>query len=275
MKKSLEATKPQQSRLEWFLTRILRLTLVPERHVLVVKKHGQFERLLEPGYHYVSRWSRTKGNLILTGVRVVETKPIPCRSQDRTYFAIVAKARFFFLPMNLNQQDPRERSILIELTGLPDGAIEQMVRDKLAMSLRTAAGRFLNSELRSGSILYELQEAVTIQARAQLQQLGIELLGGIDILNIIPPERIERRTQEATGLQDLGRTLEEMSPEDRDHLYDVHRYGELGRSGGNVRMYQSDGNDERKPVRDPNYARRRSGNRRNASDAYRDDPDDA
>jgi hypothetical protein len=265
MKKSVEEKPRQRSRWQSF-KQFLGFKFVPQRYLMVVRRDGMFEGFLEPGHHWVSRWQRTTGELVSIGIRVIETGSVNCRSSDSFSFQLRAKARFMYDPRKCDNE-----AIVIELIERGDSAINHLMQDKVAAALRNAAGRHLSSELRSGAILDTLQRNVTNFATREVKQMGITMIGSIDVLEVIPPERIERHLEEGAGRRDFARQIEELPEDAADRIYEAETMKALGRGGGSVRMYRNQNDRGRKPVRDVKYTKRRTGNRPNSDAVYGDE----
>jgi hypothetical protein len=173
-------------RLLLFVGRPMGLTFVPELHVRVVYRMGQYAGVRGPGLVYLNRFTEVQGPLVYIGGQLKEYELDNVISRD-------------VLPVTLHLSatvgyDPAlGKDLASILTRIPKEAYVSIAGTFLRWGLLAAANQYTATELTQYPVRAEIETALRDSTNLELAFLGLKLLGKLRITRVELPATLAQR----------------------------------------------------------------------------------
>jgi hypothetical protein len=177
---------PPLLRLLLFVGRPLGLIFVPEHHVRVVYRMGQYAGVRGPGLVYVNRFTETLGPLVNIGGQLKEFELDNILSADVLPVTLTVSATIAYDPA-------LGHDLASVLTRIPREAYASIAGTYLRWGMLAAANRYTATELTQHAVRAEIEATVRDSANDELQFLGLRIVGKLRITRVqLPPTLAER-----------------------------------------------------------------------------------
>lgn len=177
---------PPLLRLLLFLGRPLGLTFVPQHNVQVINRMGKYAGVKGPGLMYYNRFTETLGPLVFIGGQIREYELDNIIARDVLPVTMHVSATVAYDPA-LGAQ------LASVLTRIPREAYVGIAGTYIRWGLLAAANEFTATELTRHDVRAQLEHAVRERANAELEFLGLKIMGKLRITRVQLPATLTER----------------------------------------------------------------------------------
>lgn len=210
---------------------------VPERRLMVKFKDGSFDKFLDHGYHWCSRWNEEFRNTVVTSLRICELDLRGVRSADKIPHQIKGELLFKF--------DPRQAAsaeLGSKLAQAPAEALTKIIRSEADNVIRLILGQQTAETLANGTVLGRLQREIKNVLFHKIGPLGFELVTTtpVRLKEIKAPKHLEAAHQRVSGWGVSNEYLNQLSPEMTTRMLFAEFLSQLQQSGGSINLLASE-----------------------------------